>query len=158
MKTICLDISVLNEKQKTGIGVYTYELIKSFLEINRDDKIILFGISTLQTYSFLKNIEFKNYPNVELKIYKMPAKFFRTSFLLWQKLNWPTIEKFVGAVDIFHSFNWNLPPQKKGKVVATVFDMTSLLFPSLHLEKTTQLDRIRLKRIKKFADLVITIS
>lgn len=158
MKTIALDISVLNEKNKTGVGVYTYQLIKNLLEINKKDKFILFGISTLQTFEYLKNIEFKKFPNVEMKVYKMPAKFFRRAFLLWQKINWPKIEKFIGPVDILHSFNWNLPPLSTGKMVATVFDMTPFLFPQFHLEKTIQLDKVRLDRIKKYADLVITIS
>lgn len=158
MKTIALDISVLNEKNKTGIGVYTYQLIKNLLKINKKDKFILFGISTLQNFEYLKNIDLKKNPNVEIKIYKMPSKFFRRAFLLWQKLNWPKIESFFGPVDIFHSFNWNLPPIAHGKMVATVFDMTPFLFPKLHQEKTIQLDKIRLDRIKKYADLVITIS
>lgn len=158
MKKIAIDISVLNEKNKTGVGVYTYQLIKHLLKINKKDEFILFGIATLDTYNFLKNIEFKNNPNVELKIYKMPAKFFRGAFLLWQKLNWPKVEKFVGEVDIFHSFNWNLPPVKSAKTVASVFDMTPILFPDFHQKKTTQLDKKRLERIKKYADLVITIS
>ncbi len=158
MKTIALDISVLNEKNKTGVGVYTHQLIKALLSLNKKDKFILFGVSTLQTYEYLKNIEFKKYPNVELKIFKMPAKFFRRAFLLWQTLNWPKIESLIGPVDILHSFSWNLPPIKKGKMVAGVFDMTPFLFPELHLKKTIQLDKVRLERIKKYADLVITIS
>lgn len=158
MKTICLDISVLNDKNKTGVGVYTFELIKSLLKINKTDKFILFGISTFQTYEYLKNLEFTKYPNVEFKILKLPAKLFRTAFLLWQKLNLPNIENLVGQMDVFHSFNWNLPPVKNAKLVATVFDMTPILFPKLHLGKTVQLDKIRLERIKQNADLVITIS
>lgn len=155
---IGIDISVLNDKNKTGIAVYTYELINALLKINRKDKFILFGIATFATYDYLKNINFKKYPNVELKIIKQPAKFFRTSFLLWQKLNWPKMENFVGQIDILHSFNWNLPPVKNAKIVATVFDMTPELFPQFHENKTVQLDLIRLERIKKYADLVITIS
>lgn len=158
MKTIGIDISVLNDRQRSGIGVYTYGLIKTLLSENTEDKFILFGFATYSTFDYLKNIEFNKYPNVELKIYKMPAKFFRTFFLLWQKLNWPPIENLIGPVDIFHSFNWYLPPQKSGKVVATVFDMTPLIFPKYHLQKTIQLDRIRLNRIRERADLVITIS
>lgn len=158
MKTIVLDISVLNEKDKTGIGVYTYQLVKNLLAVNQKDRFILFGISTLQTFEYLKDIEFKKFPNVEMKIYKMPARFFRRAFLLWQKINWPKIEKFTGGFDIFHSFNWNLPAVENGKIVATVFDMTPLLLPSLHQKKTVQLDKVRLDRIKKYADLVITIS
>jgi len=158
MKTICIDISVLNDKNKTGVGVYTYELIKSLLEVNKTDKFILFGFSTFQTYEYLNNLEFKKYPNVEMKILKLPAKLFRTTFLLWQKLNLPKIESLIGPIDIFHSFNWNLPPVKSAKLVATIFDMTPILFPKLHLGKTVQLDKIRLQRIKQNADLVITIS
>lgn len=166
-KTICLDISVLNDKDKTGVGVYTYELVKSLLKFDKEDNFIskgekfhfiLFGFATLKTYEYLKNIEFKNYPNVELKIYKMPARAFRRAFLLWQKINWPKIESFVGPVDIFHSFNWNLPPVKNTKLVATIFDMTPFLFPDFHQPKTIQLDKVRLNRIKQNADLVLTIS
>lgn len=158
MKRIGLDISVLSEQQKTGIGVYTYELIKALLMINKKDKFILFGLATFKTYHYLKNLEFKNCPNVEMKIFRMPAKFFRTAFLTWQKLDWPPVEKFVGPLDIFHSFNWFMPPQRGGKKVATVFDLTSILFPSWHSSRTSQLDQLRFERIVKQANLTVTIS
>lgn len=156
--TIGLDISVLNDTQKTGIAVYTYNLIDALLKINKKDKFVLFGIATFATFDYLKNLPFKNYPNVEMKIYRMPARAFRMGFLLWQKLNWPPIENFVGPIDIFHCFNWYFPPQRSSKVVATVFDMTPLVYPQFHQEKTVQLDKIRLNRIKEKADLVIAIS
>ncbi len=158
MKTIGIDISPLNNKQKTGIGVYTFELIKALLEINKQDQFVLFGISTFETRNYFKNIEYKKYSNVRLAIYTIPARAFRTTFLLWQTLNWPAIEKLVGPVDIFHNFNWYFPPQKQGKKVATVFDMTPVLYRLWHQKKTIQLDGVRLKRIKENADLVITIS
>ncbi len=155
---IGLDISVLSDPNRTGIGVYTYELIKALLEIDHEDQFILFGIATLSSYDYLKSLDLTKYPNVETKIYKWPAKLFRTSFLAWQKMEWPKIETLVGPVDIFHSFNWYLPPQSKGKSVATVFDMTSILHPEWHQEKTSQLDKLRFERIGKKADLAIAIS
>lgn len=155
---ICLDISVLNDKQRTGIAVYTYNLIDALLKINKKDKFVLFGIATFDTYNYLKNLDFKKYLNVEMKIYRMPARVFRWAFLIWQWFNRPAIESFVGKVDIFHSFNWYLPPQRMGKVVATVFDMTVMLFPDSHQTKTIQLEKLRINRIKSYADLVITIS
>lgn len=158
MKTIGVDISVLNDEQKTGIGVYTYQLIDALLKINKEDKFILFGIATFSTYDFLKNLAFKNYPNVQMRIFKLPARSFRLAFLTWQKLNWPPIEKFIGPIDIFHSFNWLMPPQKKGKRVATIFDLTSILYPQWHDPRTVQLDRLRFKGVGQDADLVITIS
>lgn len=158
MKTIGLDISTLNDRQKTGIGVYTFELIKALLEGNTKDQFVLFGISTFETRNYLKNIEYKKYPNVRLCIYTLPARAFRTTFLLWQKMDFPLIEKLVGPVDLFHNFNWYFPPQKKGKKVATVFDMTPILYPRWHQQKTVQLDRLRLNVVKENADLVVTIS
>lgn len=155
---IGLDISVLSDSKKTGIGVYVYELIKALLKVNRKDEFVLFGFSTLETYEYLKNIEFKKYPNVEIKVIKLPAKLFRTAFISWQRLDWPPIENFIGEVDIYHSFNWYFPPQKYGKKVATIFDMTSQLFPNFHHKRTVQLEKIRLERVKKNADLIITIS
>ncbi len=157
-KKIVLDISVLGEKEKTGVGVYTYNLVKNLLKINRSDKFILFGIVSFKNYQYLKNIEFKKYSNVELKIYRLPLKLFRTVFLFWQKLNFPKLESIVGDFDIFHSFNWYLPPVNSGKIVATVYDLTSILFPKFHLEKTIQMDKIRLERIKRYADLILAIS
>lgn len=162
MKKIAIDISVLNDAQKTGIGVYVFNLIDNLLKINKTDQFILFGIATWETSSRLKNLPFKNYSNVELKIYQMPARLFRTVFLIWQKINWPFIEYLVGEVDIFHSFNWFLPPTKKAvvttKVVAAIFDLTSINNPLWHAEKTVQLDKIRLEKIKKYATVITTIS
>ncbi len=158
MKTIGLDISVLNDKQKTGIAVYCYNLIDALLKLNISDRFILFGISTFETFEYLKNLPFKSYPNVEIKVNRLSARAFRTAFLLWQKINWPPIESFVGKVDISHSFNWYLPPQQFGKRVATIYDLTPQLFPKFHLPKTIQLEKVRLERIKQKADLVIAIS
>jgi len=158
IKKIGLDISVLNDEELTGIGVYTYQLIKSLFKNNPQQKFILFGIATFSTHQKLQNIEFKNHPNVEVKVFKLPAKLFRLVFKLWQKIGWPRIEELIGPVDLFHSFNWYLPPQKTGKVVATVFDTTSVTYPDWHHPKTTELDKIRFKQISKLADCVITIS
>lgn len=156
--TIGLDISVLNDKKRTGIAVYTYNLIDALLNLNHTDKFILFGISTFETYDYLKNLDFKKNPNVEMKIYRMPARLFRKAFLLWQRLDWPPIENFAGELDIFHSFNWYMPPQKLGKKVGTIFDLTSMMYPKWHDQRTVQLDRLRFERLAQQADLIITIS
>src|SRR4029079_2999747 len=110
---------------------------------------ILFGFSTLSTYDYLSAIDLKKYPNVKIKIIIWPARFFKNTFLLWQSLNSPTIEQLIGPVDIYHSFNYYLPPQSAGKSVATIFDLTALNFSEFHLSSTTSLDKIRFKRIKE---------
>ncbi|MBI4040212.1 glycosyltransferase family 4 protein [Candidatus Daviesbacteria bacterium] len=158
MAKIGLDISVLNDAQKTGIAVYTQGLIKALLRVNQKDRFVLFGISTFATNWYLKNLEFKKYSNVQLRIYKLPARAFRRAFLAWQRLNWPKIERFVGRVDIFHSFNWFFPPQAVGKKVATIFDLTATVYPKWHDPRTSQLDQVRFDKIGREADLVLAIS
>lgn len=156
--TIGLDISVLNDRKKTGIALYTYNIIKALLHTNKKDSFILFGISTLETFDYLNDIDFKKYPNVKLVIKRIPAKFFRTAFLFWQKINLPPIEMLIGKVDVYHSINWYFPPQRAGKKIATVFDLTSILYPYWHHRRTVELDKLRLSRIKNDADLIVTIS
>lgn len=155
---IGIDISVLNDPQRTGIAVYVYELVSALLRHNQKDQFFLFAISPLKAVKVIESLEFKKYKNVEIKIIKIPARLFRRIFLLWQGLNWPPIDWLVKDIDVFHSFNWYLPPKSKLKIVATVFDLTALLFPGLHHDRTVQLDRIRFERIRRYADLVLTIS
>ena len=157
MKRIGIDVSCLANEQKTGIGVYCFNLIDNLLKIDKKDKFILFAITPLDCQN--KDINyFKKYPNVEIKIIKLPVQLFRRLFLLWQKLEWPTIETFIGKVDIFHSFNLFLPPQKSGKRVATFYDLSSIIYPEFHKRGTTQLDNLRFKRMVKVCDLILTIS
>ncbi|MCL5409763.1 MAG: glycosyltransferase family 4 protein [Patescibacteria group bacterium] len=158
MKKIGLDITVLNDAEKTGIGVYTQELLTSLIRQNDYDEFTLFGFTTMSSYKSVKKSKIAQFPNVRLKLIKLPAKLFRASFLLWQFLNWPSINNVIRDLDIFHSFNYYLPPQTRGKNIATVFDTTPISHPEWHQDRTVQLDNIRLKRIKENADLVIAIS
>lgn len=157
MKRIGIDVSVLANENKTGIGVYCFNLIDNLLLLNKTDKFILFAITPLDSSNEDINY-FKKYSNVEIKIIRLPVQIFRRMFLLWQKINWPPIEYFIGKVDIFHSFNWLIPPQKSGKKIATFYDLSPILFPQWHLLQTTQIDKKRFERMSKMADLIITIS
>lgn len=157
MKKIGVDVSVLASNQRTGIGNYCFNLIDNLLQINKTDKFILFAITPLDSSNADVNY-FKKYPNVEIKIIRLPIQVFRRLFLLWQKVNWPPIEYFIGKVDIFHSFNWYFPPQGSGKSIATFYDLTSVLFPKWHKAQTTKMDDLRFQRMAKKADLITTIS
>lgn len=158
MKRIGIDISVLSDPNRTGIGNYIYGLTKSLLKISKYEQFVLFGICPLKTHKDLTNLHFHRRKNVQKSILKIPARLSRRSFILWQQLNWPPIDFFTGQIDIFHSFNWYLPPHKKGKIISTIFDMTSVKFPSWHHERTVELDRIRFNRTARLANLVVTIS
>lgn len=157
MKRIGMDVSVLAQEKRTGIGNYCFNLIDHLLRLNKTDKFILFAITPLNSSNEDINY-FRKYSNVEIKIIRLPIQIFRRIFLLWQKVNWPPIEYFIGKVDILHSFNTFLPPQKSGKTVATFYDLTAVLFPKWHKTETTQMDDFRFQRMTNKADLITTIS
>ncbi len=155
---IGLDITVLHDFQKTGVGVYTFNLINSLLKIDRTDQFFLFGVGNLTTFKYLNSLPFLKQANVTHKILKIPSKLFRVSFNLWQRLNCPKIDQVFPGLDLYHSFNYYLPPQGGGRVFATVYDLTPITHPQWHHPKTVEMERIRLERINKYADVVIAIS
>lgn len=157
MKRIGIDVSVLASGQKTGVGVYCFNLIDNLLKIDKTDHFILFALHPLGKTSN-DILHFKKYPNVKLKIYKLPVQSFRRLLILWQTINFPLIETLIGKVDIFHSFNTFIPPQKTGRSVATFYDLSSIYYPAFHKKQTSKLDDLRFKRMVKKSDLILTIS
>ncbi len=155
---IGLDVTVLHDYQKTGIGVYTYNLINALLKLDKTDNFSLFGVGNFTSIKYLNELPFNDQKNVITRFYKIPSRLFRTTFNLWQKVNYPKINSLLGEVDLFHSFNYYLPPQDLGRVVATVYDLTPLTSPKWHHPKTVQMEKLRLERINQQADLVIAIS
>jgi glycosyltransferase involved in cell wall biosynthesis len=156
---ICIDISPLSVTKKTGIGKYAENLIKKTLEIGVQHEFYLFGFCPLNSISNMQNISFKSYPNVrKIKIIPLPSKFSVTSYLAWQFFDFPSIESLIGAdVEIYHNFEWYFPPIKKIKSVATVYDLTTLIYPDFHKKNNIKLQNMRLKRLSK-ATQVIAIS
>lgn len=155
---IGIDISVLVDPNRTGIANYVYKIVKELIKNNPRDSFVLFGLTPLAAAKEFNKLDLFDFKNVERRVYRIPARLFRQVFLWWQRLGWPKIEWLIGDVDVMQSFNWWLPPQSKGRVVATVFDLTSIVHPEWHVDRTSQLDLLRFERIKKLADLAITIS
>jgi len=155
---ICLDIGNLTSNFTTGIANYVYCLLEALLDVDKDNKYKLLGITPLKLHRFIKNLKFKDYSNVEIKSYQMPSKAFHRVFSLWQSINFPPVEWLTGNIDIFHSFDWYFPPVKSAKAIATIFDITPLSHPKWHTRGNVKQHTKRLKTIKKNADIVTTIS
>lgn len=58
----------------------------------------------------------------------MPA---RPLHFVWKYLRFPTIESFVGPVDVIHGMNAVLPPVRAAHGVITVHDVAPTLYPEL---------------------------
>ncbi len=47
----------------------------------------------------------------------------------WSRFGWPTVERFVGDVSVFHTSDWSHPPMRAARVT-TVHDLGSLFEPA----------------------------
>ena len=69
-----------------------------------------------------------------------------------------TVESFLGPVDVFHSVNAVVLPQRQGRRVVTVHDLTCLHFPQFHPWSRRMLFRLSVRRAARFADAIIVPS
>lgn len=137
---------------RSGIGVYSYNITKNLEKIKG---IELYG----EIFSFLgKDKLDENYKElgIKLKVCKLfPYGVYRR---IWSILPLGYNTLLNSHSDIYHFFDYIVPPKIKGKVITTIHDMTYILYPEMVEKKT-------MERIKKGigysvnrADKIITVS
>ncbi|OGJ52119.1 hypothetical protein A2335_01330 [Candidatus Peregrinibacteria bacterium RIFOXYB2_FULL_32_7] len=164
---IAFDITALAEP-KTGIGQYRFNLLKEFINHppsfhrRRTGKLRIvnheftaYGFN-FRSYKNLKAVEklFKNTKNLNFSLYKIPRRPLIMSWILWR---WPSLDFFVKNVDVFHvSDNMQSPTRKP--TVATIHDLSAVMFPQYHSKKNAFVDKCRFQQISKYADQIICVS
>jgi glycosyltransferase involved in cell wall biosynthesis len=122
---IGIDIRPLLSPIRTGVGEYTYELLNTIFQIDRQNQYFLFYNSYKDLEKYLptwkyENVYFikKNWPN---KLFNFCQKF----------IKWPKIDTFTPQkLDYFFSPNLNFTAlSKKTKHILTVHDLSFELFP-----------------------------
>lgn len=142
----------------TGAANYIKNLCKNLLKIDSSNEYVLFG-AALRGYPKLKEIQktLENYTNVKFKILPIPNFIIE---VLFNRLRFFPIEKFIGVVDIFHSSDWTQPKvkSKTTKKITTVHDMIPFLFKSSVHPKIVSTHNRRLQLVKKEVDMVMADS
>lgn len=139
-------------KNKSGIGIYTYEISKNlqkFSDLNLCGDIFNF-INRNNIDRDIEGLDFnKNIFNL------FPYGVYRR---IWHyapiKYNW----LFNDRSDIYHFFNFIVPPRVKGKVVTTVYDMTYKLYPETMNKRNLKRLNDDMQYSVNRADKIITIS
>jgi glycosyltransferase involved in cell wall biosynthesis len=147
--TIAYDVSFLH-KEKTGMGVYIYNLIKHILAIDSVNYYILFGSSLSLDVEKAKSLQAKN---VSLKLYKIPGAIKR---FLWNSLDL-NLDSLIGNFDVFHSTEGFVLPATRKKRLVTVHSVASRIVPSLFSPSIVR-DNRYLEKVAKDADAIITVS
>jgi len=151
MKNIALELQPC-VKQRSGIGVYTYEIAK---RLKNDDELNYYGT----IFNFLGKTDIANdLKEVPFKILinkLMPYGVYRR---IWSFIPLSYNRIFNKNSEVYHFFNFIVPPNIKGTVITTIHDMAYKKFPGT-------LDPKNLKRLEKSIDYsvqrsnyIITIS
>ncbi|MFQ5594915.1 MAG: glycosyltransferase family 4 protein [Anaerolineae bacterium] len=109
-------------QQQAGIGRYTRELVRALARLDTTNRYVLFQASRRAKEpagQWPDNFRVRSIPLTD-----------RWLAILWQRLRLPIpVETFTGAVDIFHSPDFVLPPVRRARTVLTVHDLSFLTTP-----------------------------
>lgn len=138
-------------KDKSGVGWYTYNLIK---ELSKKD-VMLEG----QVFNFLgrKNLNpIINELNFNSEINKLIP--YSVYSRIWNYIPIRYNNLFSTKKDIYHFFNFIVPPRIEGKVIVTIYDMVYKLFPNTMASANRRRLDNNLKRSAERANIIVTIS
>ncbi|MFX0136786.1 MAG: glycosyltransferase family 4 protein [Candidatus Hodarchaeota archaeon] len=119
---ICFDARVIIN-HKTGLGNYTYNLLKYLLEIDKNNLYIVLINKKLRNDHPLFNLK---QDNIIEKIVNIPPVSFKQQYLL-------PMELFNEKFDLYHYPNWDVPILQKCKTIFTIHDLTYLLHKNLYV-------------------------
>lgn len=111
-------------KQSGGIGRYTRGLITTLARLDHENNYTLM----LTPDAPRAGLQFfRPHPKFGHKTYPLPERWMTVG---WHRLYLPVpVEWFAGAVDLFHSPNFILPPTRQAKTLLTVHDLSFIRHP-----------------------------
>jgi glycosyltransferase involved in cell wall biosynthesis len=138
--------------QRTGVGQYTYHLIRNLLDLDSELDLILFCVSLRKPVPLQQVIP--KHANLSYADYRLPARLMQKA---WNSFGFPHAELFTGQFDIFHATNFTAPPQKSGKLILTIHDVGFARMPENHPQSSRILNQILPHQLER-ADKIIVVS
>lgn len=140
MKKIAIDISQI--VYKTGVSVYTENLVKNLLKIDLKNNYFIFG------GALRRRKELKKYTK---NVYPYSPKI---ADYLFNRMHFLPIELLTGKIDVYHSSDWSQAKSKALKIT-TVHDMSPIFEPKFTNKNIIEVHKQRLNWVKKEVDYVI---
>ncbi len=110
-------------RERAGIGRYARELIRALARLDHNNRYILFAPRDM-------HVELLNHPwasNFTIKRGPLTERLFAA---MWHRARVPLpIETFTGAVDVFYSPDFLLPPTRAKRTIVTVHDLSYVRLP-----------------------------
>jgi len=151
---IGIDIRCLMNRNYSGVAEYTYNLLDNIFKIDNQNKYFLFYNSQKDISANLPRFD---YPNVELRGFNYPNKFFNFSLRFFKK---PQIDKLMGELDIFYTPNFNfLSLSTQPNKIITAHDISFTFFPKFFSKKRVLWHKfINPQDLLKLQNKIITVS
>ena len=143
---VCIEAQSFVSK-RTGVGRYTYALIREFSRKSLETDISVFY------FNARRNFKDQNMIRMNPRMKNKEIKFFPgfLAYKIWNTFSYPPVELLAGCHDLYHFTNFTALPVKKGKVLLTICDATSKRFPET-MEKTNK------KRMERLLEKSMQIS
>lgn len=153
---VAFDAYPIAGEKLSGIGYHALHLTKILCEKYRDiDPVLLL-------YDFLKRHKSNQVLQDRLgfdKILERNCLPFGIYVELWKALPALTLDRlFCVEADIYHFFNFVVPPLKKGKVVNTVHDLVYYYYPETMEKRNYRRLKNHLQDSVKRSDIILTVS
>lgn len=101
----------------------TYRL---YQELLRNDKHEFSMLSISRDKQSPCDKMFSDYPDLMINHWSFPFKLFDWG---WHYLRWPTVERMMGEIDLYHATSIYAPPAKRAKVMITVRGIVAEVIP-----------------------------
>ncbi len=145
-------------RQNAGIGRYTRELVRAFVQLASDDQLVLFyaardlppdhyGLRALrELQAHFRQIEIAPIPLAE-----------RWLTIMWQRIRVPIpVEYWTGPVDLVHAPDFVLPPVRSARTLLTVHDLTFRIHPeTAHANLRRYLERAVPRSLRKASHVLV---
>lgn len=138
-------------KHRTGVGWYTFEIIKRLVEQESGIEYSGFYFNFLNRNQLPEELS-----NVTSKVCKLMH--YRVYQRIWNYVPISYSSIFGRKADIYHFFNYLVPPGVKGKVIVTIYDMVFKRFPGTMSNANFKALENNLLKSADRADIIITIS
>src|SRR3990167_5113676 len=150
---IAIHVQHLLANSRTGVGYYTYNLVKNILE---QDKNNSYGLVTLKLLPTGGKIEFPHeLINSHLKIVPMFARVYTLLLKLGLKI---PFNLFTGKYDLFVFTNFVAYPVSSGKVATIIYDLSYIRYPEYTERKNLRFLNKFMQETASKVDKIITIS
>lgn len=136
---------------KTGVGHYTFELARALARLEPANQFEILYPSTYPTISTVDGSNEASVPE-NLKLERVRVGLLGRH---WWSTGLPRYIKRAG-LELFHGTNFDIPLWRRSATVLTIHDLSQLIHPETHPQRSVRRARRRLPLMARTADVIIT--